>query len=127
MGSASFNLFPLEGANLATMNLIAGSIVTNTTNPSIGRGKGFTVSFVSTGLYRVTFNKTQPRIISVLCNLVKAAASDTQVEVVDQDPANGYVTFRVCKTSDGSVVAPGAVGDLINFVIFTMAKKLPQT
>lgn len=124
MGSASFVVTAPRGFNLPEIVGIAGSLVTNGSTPSVNTGKGFTVSQVSTGVYRVTFNKTMPRIVSVLPSLVKAAASDTQVEVVDQDPANSYVTFRVVKTSDGTVVAPGAVGDIINFLILCMAVKL---
>lgn len=126
MASASFVITAGRGFNLPEVISIIGSIKTNGSSPSVVTGKGFTVSQVGTGLYRITFNKVVPRIITVLAQLLKASASDTQVEVVDQDPANLYVTFRVVKTSDGTAVAPGSVNDQINFVVHGMAAKLAQ-
>lgn len=125
MASLPFAITHFRGGNLPELQLVVGSLVTNGSSPSVNTGKGFSVSQVSTGLYRVTFNKAVPHIVSATCSLVKASASDTQVEVVDMADANGYVTFRVVKTSDGTVVAPGAVGDLIAFSIWTMAVHLP--
>ncbi len=131
MASLPFDITQLRGANLKEVQLIAGGLVTNGSTPSISKGKGFTVSQQGTGLYRVTFNKAVPRIVAALPALIKAATSDTQVEVLEMVDASstttGYVTFRVVKTSDGTVVAPGAVGDIISFLIVCMAVKLPVT
>lgn len=124
MASLSFNLFPLQGANLPTLSMVCGSFQTNGASPVILTGKGYTVTQVGTGLYRVAFNKYQPHIVAVSAEFVKGSASDTDVELVDQADANQYVTWRV-KNNTGAAVAPGNVADAITFIIITMAKKLP--
>jgi hypothetical protein len=124
LASASFNLFPWNGGNLPYLTAICGSFQTNGASPVVLTGKGYTVTQVGTGLYRVAFNKYQPHIVSGSAELVKGSASDTDVELVDQADANQYVTWRV-KNNTGAAVAPGNVADAITFIIITMAKKLP--
>ena len=67
-----------------------------------------------TGLYTLTLSDTWKEIISVQLTPLKAAAADTQWEVVEIPGKNGVaagtvITIRHVKTSDGAAVAPGAV------------------
>ena len=103
---------------------VIGTFTTNGAAPTRTFGKGFTVSQQGTGLYRVTFNYTTPRIVAVTANLVKASTSATFLEVQDMTASNNYVTFRVVNAS-GTAVAPGNTADQITFDILIMTVKLP--
>ena len=114
---------PAARSNLPEMLKISGSFQTNGAAPVRTTGKGYVVTQQGTGLYRVALNINSPRIVSALGMLVKAGTSATFLELQDVTATNNYVTFKVVNAS-GTVVAPGAVGDLITFEISIMTVKL---
>lgn len=111
-------------SNMPEMLRIYGTFTTNGATPAVLKGRGYTVTQVSTGVYRVTLNINTPHIVSTQAMLIKATTSATFLEIVDQTSSNNYVTFRITDAT-GAAAAPGAVGDAVSFVIGVMTVKLP--
>jgi hypothetical protein len=124
VSGASKQQYPGNRSNMPEVLNIIGTITTNGAAPTRTFGRGFVVTQQGTGLYRVAFNINTPRIVGVTAMLVKAAPSQTFLEIQDMLASNNYVTFRVVNNA-GAAVAPGAVGDQITFDINVMTVKLP--
>lgn len=110
----SLNQHPVRG-NVVEGLILSGCIVTDSTTPTRKRGKGYTVSKPSTGVYRVTWNK----------NAVLIGASGLLHKVADSEArflagaiyvaGNNYIDFRT--ESAAGTAANAADTDEISFML----------
>jgi hypothetical protein len=124
VSGSSKQQYPGARTNMPEVLNIIGTFQTNGAAPVRTFGRGFTVTQQGTGIYRVTFNINTPRMVAITAALIKAATSQTFLEVINLLATNNYIEFRVVNNV-GTAVAPGAVGDLISFDANIMTVKLP--
>lgn len=121
MPSLSFPKVGQITGNLPHLHLIAGALVT-AASPTRLKGKGFTVSKTSTGVFRVTFNQKVPYVISALGTLRQAAGAANFLKGPVTSDSNNYVEFRV-ENASGAATDPGT-SDVIDFAIWVTKTKL---
>lgn len=105
--------------------LLSGTIVTNSTTPTVKRGKGFTVSKPGTGLYRVTWSTPGVKIGggAILVKVANGEARWLSAEVYVA--TNNYMDFRG-EDSSGNL-ANLANTDEIEFTLAIQTKRsLPK-
>jgi hypothetical protein len=100
--------------NLGSAYFLAGALVT-AASPTRLKGKGFTVSKTSTGVFRVTFNTKFPKVITAVGTLRQAAGAANFLKGPVTVDANNYVEFRV-ENASGAAADPGT-SDVIDFFI----------
>jgi hypothetical protein len=120
---ANRHFMPFEGAldektvHLCGFLSITAAAAIDTTN-SFFNGGAFAPG--ATGIYTLTLKDAYPKIMCVTLTVLKAAAADSEWELVSVSGVNGVavgtvITMRHKKSSDGSAVAPAAVcGVMIN-------------
>lgn len=110
----SFNQYPKRG-NVAEGCILSGCIITDTTTPTVKRGKGFTVAKQATGVYRVTWNRNAVLIGAgaLLHKVADAEARFLAGAIYVQ--GNNYIDFR---TEDATGAAANAAAtDEISFML----------
>ena len=124
MTTSSFPKFGQISGNLPNLHMVVGSILTDATTPTRRRGKGFTVTKVATGRYKVTLNQQVGYIISAIGILRKPTGEAVFLTgPVLTDELN--VEFRVENAS--AVNTDAANTDVIEFVIFCTKSRLSVT
>lgn len=121
--ATSWDLGELPKTNMKEMVIIAGTIVTENTTPTIAAGKGFTVAKNGTGHYRITFNRKVPRIIAAV-GQYSNTTTPRLLKKVAHTEGNNYVEF-VFEDTSGSAAEPG-VTDQLEFIVIGMLVKLPK-
>lgn len=113
---ASRNFFPHGGSYHADMKTLCGflSIKADASiDATLSRFRNATLAAGATGIYTITLSDKFVGKHHVQLTPLKAAAADTQWEVVSAPGINGttgqVITLRHVKSSDGTAVAPGAV------------------
>lgn len=111
--------------NLPKLHKLTG-LITLATPPVIVRGKGFTCSRTSQGLYRITLNRKVPIILGGYGTLVLPATT-TEARfcrgMLTPVASNGYVEFVITDAA-GAVQDPVGL-DLLSFTIEMMLEKQP--
>lgn len=116
--------YPFGFTNLPAGKIYAGTIVTDSTTPTVKRGKGFTVSKAGVGRYLITLNRSPGRLVCAVGTLRKAAGAATFLTGPQLVPASGnQVEFRV-ENASGAATNAGNT-DEIDFFIFVLRDKLP--
>ena len=121
MASLPYPRFEKSTCNMPNAHFLVGSLVT-AASPTRNTGKGFTVSKTSTGVFRVTFNKRQGRIVCATATLRQAAGSANFLKGPVNSNTNQYVEFRV-ENASGVATDPGT-SDVIDFCIVLMHSNL---
>lgn len=114
MPSASQPKFRGSFCNLGDAYFLVGAIVT-AASPTRSKGKGYTVSKTSTGVFRITFNQKQPKVMSAVGTLRQAAGAANFLKGPVTSDSNNYVEFRV-ENASGAATDPGT-SDVIDFII----------
>lgn len=121
MSSLSFPMMGQITGNLPHLHIVAGQFLTDATTPVRQRGKGFTVSKVATGRYKVTLNRKAGYIISVEGSLLKPTGEAVFLTgPVRTDEQN--IEFRVENSSGTNTDA--ASTDVIEFIIVMTKTRL---
>ena len=112
--------FPIQNpttANLSDLHLVVGRVLLDSTTPTVSAGKGFTVSKIATGRYKVTLNKKVRPIVAfgLLAKATGEAVFLCKPVLVADD---NFVEFRVENSSGSNVDA--AVTDELEFMIAVM-------
>lgn len=100
--------------NLGGAYFLVGAIVT-AASPTRSKGKGYTVSKTSQGVFRITFNTKMPKVMSAVGTLRMAAGSARFLKGPVTSDSNNYVEFRV-EDASGAAQDPGT-SDVIDFII----------
>ncbi len=114
MPSASQPKFRGSFCNLGDAYFLVGAIVT-AASPTRSKGKGYTVSKTSTGVFRITFNTKMPKVMSAVGTLRQAAGAANFLKGPVTSDSNNYVEFRV-ENASGAATDPGT-SDVIDFII----------
>ncbi len=122
MPTASQPKYQGSFCNLGSAYFLAGALVT-AASPTRLKGKGFTVSKTSTGVFRVTFNTKLPKVIAAVGTLRQAAGAANFLKGPVTVDANNYVEFRV-ENASGTAADPGT-SDVIDFFIVLATNTLP--
>lgn len=116
--------FRQEYANLPSSKLMFGTIITDSTTPTVKRGKGFTVSKNGTGGYRITLNRNPGRIVCAVGTLRKAAGTATFLTGTQLNTATpNIIDFRT-ENASGTAANAGNT-DEIDFIIVVLRDRLP--
>ncbi len=121
MTTASFPFANPPTTNLPGLHLMAGRVLLDddgSNNPTIVSGKGYTIAYVSTGLYRLTFAR-KVKVITFVANI--GAPSPTLVvghkAIAD---ANNYVDITL-SDFDGNLADPAQDSELLDFIAVVMS------
>lgn len=107
--------------NQPDVYMVVGTIQT-AASPTRLKGKGYTVTKPGTGIFRVTFNQNQPKVMSAVGLLRQAAGAANFLKGPQTVDGNNFVDFRV-ENASGTATDPGT-GDEIHFMIAVATNKL---
>ena len=115
-------LYPLKGHVGAGRSVISGSFVTkNGAVPTDIRGSGFTIAYVSEGLWTVTLDEAAVRIDSVVFGVAQEVL--TKIALIDEDEdkrTTSVIRIRQLESDDlttPSFSVQDAPGNIISFWI----------
>lgn len=97
MASTGYTTYPLKGCPTPGVVFIPGSFLVNGTSAPDGIvGQGFTVAYVSSGVYRVTLSKTYHRCIAVVPGVGESTSTGLfKVNTKEINPAATFSTFDI--------------------------------
>lgn len=120
MTTASFPFCNPPTTNLPGLHLVAGRFKLDSGSevPEVVRGKGFTVSRVNDGIFRVTFNRT----VKVITFIAQVAQPDPRITCHHKDIADDVNTVDVVVTDyEGAEVDGTEDIEFVDFIAVVMA------
>jgi hypothetical protein len=115
MSSNSIN-YERHAANGRALVEVVGSFVTaGASAPSVIKGKGFTVSAPSTGVYTITLDRKYPGLESAVATLGGGAVA-ADVRIGTYNPATGVITIVTEGATRGT--AANLTGPVVNFRLY---------